>query len=398
MIRHLFKLVWNRKRANGLIMLEILLSFFVLFAVLTPSLALIGNSQRPLGYEWRGVWQVRLDLDDAVELEGASNVELAKTVQRLLREMKSFPEVESAAGGMTPPYSMSTMEGGWNVDGRRFSLTFDEVTDEYANVMKMNVVRGRWFRPEDDAAGYQPVVISSSAALDLYPNEEPLGQKFDKEAEREMRVVGIIDHYRKDGELSRPRNMVFRRIAANGAHGRVPRYFMLRVRPGTPIEFEEKLYARLGALAPDLSFRIRQMEQTRASGLRMFLTPLALGGLVALFLVSMVALGLTGVLWQNVTKRMRELGVRRALGATGKAVRMQVLAEVMLLATIAVVIGTAIVIQIPLMGFFAWIRPAAYAIGLIGALATIYALTLLCAWYPSWLASRVEPAEALRYE
>ena len=41
---------------------------------------------------------------------------------------------------------------------------------------------------------------------------------------------------------------------------------------------------------------------------------------------------------------------------------------------------------------------SAVTIGFIGALATIYALTILCGLYPSWLASRLQPADALRYE
>ena len=47
--------------------------------------------------------------------------------------------------------------------------------------------------------------------------------------------------------------------------------------------------------------------------------PLIAVGLVAGFLMLMVALGLLGVLWQNVTQRTREMGLRRAKGAPGNA-------------------------------------------------------------------------------
>ena len=60
--------------------------------------------------------------------------------------------------------------------------------------------------------------------------------------------------------------------------------------------------------------------------------------------------------------------------------------------------GVVIVLQLPILGVFALVSPAIFTFGLIAALVLIYAITLLCAAYPGWLASAVEPAEALRYE
>jgi putative ABC transport system permease protein len=112
----------------------------------------------------------------------------------------------------------------------------------------------------------------------------------------------------------------------------------------------------------------------------------------------MVALGLTGVLWQSVTRRTREIGLRRAMGASGPNVHRQILAEVALLSTIAVIAGSIVILQLPILGAFKIVTPAAFTLGFVTSLATIYALTILCGLYPSWLASRLQPADALRYE
>ena len=53
MMRHLLKLVWRRKRASALIMVEIFLSFLVVFIVATLGLYFAGNYRRPLGYDWQ---------------------------------------------------------------------------------------------------------------------------------------------------------------------------------------------------------------------------------------------------------------------------------------------------------------------------------------------------------
>ena len=53
----------------------------------------------------------------------------------------------------------------------------------------------------------------------------------------------------------------------------------------------------------------------------------------------MVGLGLTGVVWQSVTQRIREFGLRRAKGATIRSVRAQVLTEMMIMTSLALIVG-----------------------------------------------------------
>lgn len=399
MIRHLLKLVWNRKRANALIVAEILVSFVVVFAVITGVVTFASNWAQPLGYDWRNVWVVRMDIPfSAVERGGD---ELRAQMMRMIDETRSLPGVTAAAMSSTPAYAFSTRNTSREIDGRVISFTVDDVTDGFADVMRMEVVRGRWFDSSDDASPYHPVVIDETFARNVWGDADQVGRKLEpgrEEGELTMHIVGVVRSYRKDGETSAPEKMMFQRISPNAAYGRPGNNIVLRVQPGTPAQVEEQLAKRLQAVAPDLPLEIRQMDAMRARALRMRLAPIVAGGIVALFLVSMVGLGLTGVLWQNVTRRTREVGLRRAMGATGPGVHRQILAEVVLLATLALGIGTIVIAQLPILGAFSVVTPAAFTTGLIGALATIYVLTVLCGLYPSWLASRLQPADALRYE
>lgn len=397
MIRHLLKLVWNRKRANALIVAEILASFLVVFAVLAGAITFGMNWRRPLGYDWRDVWDVRADLE--IESRPDQDPKVHEAFMRMLREARSFPQVVAAAGSDTPPYAFSTAQWSTKVNGREVLLVMDDVTDDFAQVMRMKVLQGRFFNAEDDAAHYQPAVVDVTAARALFGTDDPIGRKiiFDED-EGTLNVVGVVQMYRKDGEVQTPANMVFRRYAPDHKFGGMIRNMVIRVQPGTPATFEEALMERLQRVAPEMSFRLRHMDQMRTEALRLQLAPLVLGAIVGLFLVSMVGLGLTGVLWQNVTKRTRELGLRRAMGASGGDVNKQILFEIVLLATIAMAIGTVIIAQLPILGVFRIISPAAFSAGLAVALAAIYTLTVLCGLYPSWLASRLEPADALRYE
>ena len=120
--------------------------------------------------------------------------------------------------------------------------------------------------------------------------------------------------------------------------------------------------------------------------------------IVAFFLLLMVALGLLGVLWQNLLQRTREVGLRRAAGASRSAVHRQVLFEQVILTSFGVLLGVIVVVQVPILELVGFIRPQVFAGGLLFAMAAIYLLSTFCALYPGFLASRVQPAEALRYE
>lgn len=396
MILHLLKLVWNRKRANALIVAEIFVSFLVVFAVLTGAVMLGMAWADPIGFDWHNVWDVRMDFD--IDGRQTADQELHDSVMRMLAEARAFPQVESAALSNTPPYSFSNTNGTRDIDGRRVDIVMDDVSDDFAKVMRLKVIRGRFFTAEDDAANYQPIVVDRNAAMEIFGTVDAVGKKMEESENQFSQVVGVVEPYRKDGEATLPMNMVFFRTSPTRKYGRLGSHILVRVRPGTPAAFEEQLAKRLQQVAPSVTFRVRHMDAMRRNMLRTRFAPLILGGVVGLFLILMVTLGLTGVLWQNVTRRTRELGLRRALGASGPAVHRQILLEVALLATLAVIVGALLIVQLPILGVFRIVTPSAFTGGFLGALATIYGLTVLCGLYPSWLASRLQPADALRYE
>jgi putative ABC transport system permease protein len=140
------------------------------------------------------------------------------------------------------------------------------------------------------------------------------------------------------------------------------------------------------------------MPELRTAFYRLALAPLIAGALVAAFLLLMVGLGLMGVVWQNVTRRTREIGLRRAAGASGAAIRRQLLGELLLTASLGLVAGAVLVLQLPALGVLAFVPWRVVVAGVVLALAVLVLITAGSGLYPSWLASRMSPAEALRYE
>jgi putative ABC transport system permease protein len=389
MIRHLFKLVWNRKRTSALLILEIFFSFLVVFVVATLGMYCWDNYKRPLGFSIKDVWQLR--------------IETKKSDDQHTPEVQSFDAVESAAGAQGAPYEFGEYQSGMTIHHHDVTMEFNEVTPELKDVLGLRLVSGRWFQNGDEKLGWLPVVIDRDLARDAFPGKEPIGQRLSEpvpdgmKPRPEMRVIGVVDDFRRAGELSGPGNYRFDLKRVGNPDDRPGRVILVKVRPGTPASFEEALMARAQGVAPEWSFEVKPLTQLRESAFRLRLTPLIVGGIVAFFLLLMVGLGLIGVLWQNLLQRTREIGLRRATGASRAEVHHQVLMEQVLLTTLGVFLGTVLVAQIPILDLIG-LSSRVFAGGLLVAMVSIYLLSILCALYPSAMAAKVQPADALRYE
>ncbi len=408
MIRHLCKLVWNRKRINFLITLEIFISFLVVFGVIVFAVYYADNYRHPLGFDYQHVWNVQVGIQE--KLDQSDKQQNLDTAKQLLAELRNFGEIESAAAVMMAPYSRGDWQTSATVNGRNVRSWVNFMTDDAKEVFGLHIVRGRWFSQEDDGQDYKPVILNQKTAREYFGDEDPLGQNLiDRLEEKERvkkdgtkrkaeRVIGVIDDFRKNGEFRELYGYKLYRNDLNLPDGEVPRNFVLRVRPGTTAEFEEKLVKRLQAIARDWSFDVKTIAQMRAENHQSYYVPMAAFGLVAGFLMLMVALGLTGVLWQSVTQRTKEIGLRRAKGATARRIYHQILGELLIITSFGLLLGTLVVIQFPLLDVLGFATPQVYFYSLLISLALIYLLTICCGLYPSRLATKVQPAEALHYE
>jgi putative ABC transport system permease protein len=397
MIKHLIKLVWNRKRANFLISLEIFISFLVLFAVIVLAVYFSENYRRPLGFSYENVWNVQIDmkqLSDNYHLP-----EQVETVRQLYLALKEFDQIEAAAGAHTIPFSPFGSIGRLQINGRSFDFRRNEVTDDLDKVMGVKLIRGRWFGKEDDGPDWQPVVINRLSEQTIFGNEDAVGKYIPNLGDQtRTRVVGVVEEFRHGSDFADPEIVIFYRTDLSDHRNRPPRNLLIKLRPGTTRQFEERLVARLQAVAKEWSFQVQPLVELREEVLQQLLVPVSVAGLVAAFLMIMVALGLTGVLWQNVTQRTKEIGLRRAKGATRPRIYRQILGELFIVTSFGLLAGVLVVVQFPLLNLIGFISTKVYVVSIIVSLVIIYLLTLVCGLYPSWLATKVQPAEALHYE
>jgi putative ABC transport system permease protein len=407
MIAHLWKLIWNRKRANALVLAELTAAFLVLAGLCTAAAYFYGNARRPLGYTIDDVWVSNVGHGIARE-EGVPPEVMARAqaaVRQLLQAVRELPEVEAVAGVLTGPYvsgtrSTQTMSGDEMPPlGQGLSFDIDIVTDDFARVLGLTVTAGRWFGKEDDGAAYRPAVINERMARDFFGAASPLGQRLGSAGGLPVRVVGVVAGYRQRGQLAPPHRYMFQRHRLLAAQELPYQKLFVRTRPGTGAGFEETLEQRLHAAAPrEWEFDVRRLTAVREGVRKVALMPLTAAAIVGSFLMLMVVLGLTGVLWQNVTQRTREIGLRRAKGATRLHIHGQILGEVMVMTGIAVALGALLLAHVPFLGLVGDVEPGVYLGGGAAAALIIAALALLCGFYPARLAAAVQPAQALRSE
>jgi putative ABC transport system permease protein len=415
MTRHLLRLIWNRKRQNFLLTLEIFFSFLALFGVVLFTMHFANNSRQPLGFDIDRVWSITVDRKENDEDPAVKSRHRA-TFRQLLLALREMPQVEVAAASFTSPYANWSWGGGMRLrGGHKLDHSVNSVTDDFPALFQMPLAAGRWFSREDDAATWTPVLVNVRMAHEIFGDDNPIGKVIPEERDPNdpppdpnekpevKRVVGVFEDFRKDGELSTPENFLFQRVRLDDGipKASLPGRLLVRLAAGTPASFEETVVKRLMADAPDWSFEVKRADVMRESKLREYTLPLAAVGTVAGFLLLMVALGLTGVVWQSVTQRIREFGLRRAKGATIVNIRRQVLVEMVIMTSLALIVGVVLLAQLPLLPLPSDLDviPAGVFVGSIAiSVAAIYALTLLCGWYPSRLATKVQPAEALHYE
>lgn len=398
MLRHVLRLTWNRRRANALVAVEVAAVFLVLFVLGSIYYRLWSNHQRPLGFVWQDVWEVSLSVPgDWSEEQSVKAFEAAAALATL-------PEVEAAHPINITPFRSWNWTSNLGTKDKRVRTWINHMAENAARDLGVELIDGRWFGPEDEGQPYRAALINRTFRDQVFGDSDPLGktilepdpEDFD-DGEETYRVVGVIEDFRQRGEYFRPVPYTICHLRRGDASPRA-NFLYAKLAAGTPAIFEETVLETVQAIAPDWELSVHPWEHYRDRHHRSTLTPLLVMSTVASFLLLMVALGLIGVLWQEVVRRTQEIGLRRALGAPTHMIRVQISLELLCVASFGILLGAVLGLQLPMLDLVKEVSWQTAPAGLLVATTVILALVLLSSLYPSWVASRSTPSEALRYE
>jgi predicted permease len=270
------------------------------------------------------------------------------------------------------------------------------VSDGYAAALGIPVRQGRDFLPSDTATSEPVVVVNETMARTLWPGQNAVGQY----------LVGLcgVNEWRVAGVVGDVRHLALEQESGNEMYLAQPQCdsqssadLVVRGSMSMPAMADAVRHA-LQPIAPTIvgnEFRSLQQIVDQAVSPRRF-TVVLLGGFAAFALI-LASLGIYALISYSVSQRVREIGIRIALGASTGSVTIGILAQTARLAGIGLVIGAAAswLLARSLSGLLFEITPADPVTFL--AMAGVLALVALAAGYvPARRATRVDPVTALR--
>lgn len=384
MIKHIFKLIWNKKRSNALMLIEILLAFIVLFFVLAYMFFNIDKTSQPLGFETADRWMINLD-----NIEAKDSLDALITMQNLKRNLLAEDEIENVSFTKeVAPFVNSQWMDGTDEGGFDMNAHIVPADKDFGELMNMNIVEGRWFIEEDYDAVIRPMIVNQNFMNAYYPNKPMIDSIILFHGER--RLVGVVDEYRYGGEFEEAINIRFdpepyTELMANA---------VIKLKPGTTLAYAEKLSNLVNTTTKTTGSSFHTLDKRKKESSRESWVLLYALMSVCIFLCLNVALGLFGVLWYNINKRKAEIGLRQAMGASGFDITKQFIIEMLILSGFALVVGIFFVIQIPILDMTEYDDSLFYR-AITYASLIMLALVTLCALFPAIQAARITPANSL---
>ena len=378
MLKHLFKLIWNKKKQNLLLISEMLVSFLVIFAVFTLLVYDYQNYRKPMGIDYENVWVV--NYNNSFKSDNTDSLDLF--YETLAQTIKSLPQIkEISFTGDNTPFSQNQNTSGITLKNKKINnINWYVVDDNYQKVLNIQLLEGRWFNKGDAVTKDRPVVINADLREKIFGKDKAVGEFIeDVDNKTKSQVIGVVNDIKMKGDFSNTEIGLYNRIDTGSYRwlGKI----LLKVTPDADAAFESQLYKLLANSMKSSNVEIEHLAIKRKTSNYWYLVPMIVLLIVAGFLIVNVALGLFGVLWYNISRRRGEIGLRRAIGASGKSVSVQLVSESMILATFSLIIGSFFAVQFPLLNVFD-LPAGVYLTAIVLSVVFIYLLVFICSLYP----------------
>jgi predicted permease len=390
----------RRKRfelRDTLVVVQIAVSLVLVVggALLVRSLAAAGRV--PLGYD--GDRTAYLSL--ALEMNGYDRDRGGQFLEEGVRRLQSLPQVEAVALTSRLPLSLNNngfslfITGHETPDNRPIPVDGAYVDERYFDALRVKLLAGRNIEPADRDERRRVVVISNAMAQRYWPGqpENALSRELRlREGGEPYRVIGVVADYKVDTPGESPKAYIHLPLSRQETFGN---YIVRTSVAGSAMV--PVLQKELRTIDPELVFldkgTARDLADVRLFPVRAGAWLIGAFGALALIVA---AVGLYGVIGYSVSRRVREIGIRKALGAQPGQLLGMVLGEGMVLVMIGGVIGIALAAAAAqVLSSVLFVGPfdmVSFAIA-FGVLAFV---ALLANAVPARRAARIDPMVALR--
>jgi predicted permease len=393
-----------KRTRDWLVISEIALTLTLLIAAALVLKSFANLQSLQLGYDPRGLLTTRLEL---AWKSYSSREKIVTFSNALLDRVRALPGVQSAAIGANSP-----LMGGWQTGfvregaaqpapGQTPSADLEVVAGDYFSTFKAPLLRGRAFNDRDTKDSPRVVIIDQALAEQYFPGEDPIGKRISVDAGNDEEgyvlheVIGVVARMRFHAiDEMAPLPVIYCSLAQAQRTS-----FALFVRASAGLTSLEKpirdIVSSIDPAQPVFDVRtMRDRLQETWSTQRLLTFLLSVFAGLALLLAT---IGLYGLLAYTTLKRVREFGVRLALGARPGQIRTLIFSHGMQLLIVGCVIGllSALALSRLLKSVLfqvSAVDPRTYlGVGLV-----MFFATFVACWIPARRASRVDPIVALR--
>jgi putative ABC transport system permease protein len=325
----------------------------------------------------------------------------------MLQRLQSIPGVQGA-GAVTDVFlSPTPNSGGFTVEGhpspppeQQIEATVDSVSPEYFRVMGVPLIRGKFFDGHESRDTTPVMLINETMAKRFWPGEDAVGKRFkfgDLSSNSPWRtIVGVVGDMRRQGMEKAARCETFAAMAQRPARGMTvvihtasdPAKVVGMVRDTVRATDKSAVLFERSTIADQIGDSLSQ---------RRFETILL--GLFSLLALILATVGIYGVVFQSVSQRINEIGIRVALGASESSLLRMIVGEALLLVSMGAIAGgfAAFALSRTLSSFLYSVTaadPLTYlSVAILLALAASLASVI-----PARRATSIDPLNALRYE
>jgi putative ABC transport system permease protein len=273
----------------------------------------------------------------------------------------------------------------------------------------INLLEGRMWTDAEDERRANVVVLGHDAAEDLFPNELPLGKDIDCEGDI-FTVIGVLDVQPQpfgSGRNTQDNSAYFPLQTFRKIHPEILDFWIV-------VKYDDPSHKALVVdeirelLRRRRNVRLEQNDNFAIFGpdsLTRLWNQLTVGLFSFMVAVSSVGLmvggvGVMNIMLVSVTERTREIGIRKAIGATRKNILLQFTLEAVTLCMVGGIIGILAGSLFTLILHYAvsYLHAALSLTWVLIAFAVSWAIGLIFGIYPAWKAAAMDPIEALRYE
>lgn len=313
-----------------------------------------------------------------------------------MEDLKEISRIKEHVSGVT---AMSFNTGEVTHKNTSQKTTVAGVSGDYSSIMNTPAELGRFFTDIEDDRKERVAVLGSELASELFGGIDPIGKSITLN-NRSFEVIGVAEE--KGGGFGGPSFDTYVYIPIQTWHKLFDSELVLRIiaqaRNGEEVDLtinaiEEYYLKRL----EDDEFSV--FEQTDILDIvNQILGALTagLGGIAAISLL-VGGIGIMNIMLVSVTERTREIGLRKALGATPKVILMQFLIEAVVLSVTGGLIGVAIAFGVSLL-ISLFIPAVVTPMSVLLAFGVSALVGIVFGVFPARKASKLSPIEALRYE